>query len=129
MEAIKDKARAGGKRHACPRRGRSACGVGRSGRIEGEVGRRGVLWQEKSWARREVRSPPRSTAAFLAVAHLAARIAVTAAWCVSPPLTRSRSARTSVFRRGKFFLTLPRVRVFAGGLGAGCGLDAGRAGG
>ena len=51
MEAIKDKARGGGKRHACPRRGRSACGVGRSGRIEGEVGRRGVLWQEKSWPR------------------------------------------------------------------------------
>jgi hypothetical protein len=56
--AFKDAGRAGGKRHACPRRGRSACGVGRSGRIEGEVGRRGVLWQEKSWARREVRSPP-----------------------------------------------------------------------
>jgi hypothetical protein len=46
--AIKGKARAGGKRHACPRRGRSACGVGRSCRIEGQVGRRGVLWQEKS---------------------------------------------------------------------------------
>jgi hypothetical protein len=28
--AIKGKARAGGGRHACPRRGRSACGVGRS---------------------------------------------------------------------------------------------------
>ena len=59
--AFKDAGRAGGGRHACPRRGRAACGVGRSGRIEGEVGRRGVLWQEKSWARREVRSPPRSS--------------------------------------------------------------------
>ena len=57
--AFKDAGRAGGGRHACPRRGRAACGVGRSGRIEGEVGRRGVLWQEKSWARREVRSHPR----------------------------------------------------------------------
>ena len=68
MEAIKDKARGGGKRHACPRRGLSACGVGRSGRIEGEVGRRGVLSQEKSWARREVRSPPRSSPAHRAAA-------------------------------------------------------------
>ena len=58
--ASKDAGRAGGGRHACPRRGRAACGVGRSGRIEGEVGRRGVLWQEKSWARREVRSHPRA---------------------------------------------------------------------
>ena len=58
--AFKDAGRAGGGRHACPRRGRAACGVGRSGRIEGEVGRRGVLSQEKSWARREVRSHPRS---------------------------------------------------------------------
>ena len=48
--AFKDAGRAGGGRHARPRRGRAACGVGRSGRIEGEVGRRGVLWQEKSWA-------------------------------------------------------------------------------
>ena len=86
--AFKDAGRAGGGRHACPRRGRAACGVGRSGRIEGEVGRRGVLWQEKSWARREVRSPPRF-----------------------------------------FFLTLPRVRVFAGGLSAGYGLVGGVDGG
>ena len=46
--AFKDAGRAGGGRHARHRRGRSAYGVGRSGRIEGEVGRRGVLWQEKS---------------------------------------------------------------------------------
>ena len=67
--AFKDAGRAGGGRHACPRRGRAACGVGRSGRSEGEVGRRGVLWQEKSWARREVRSPPRSSPAHLAAAE------------------------------------------------------------
>ena len=86
--AFKDAGRAGGGRHACPRRGRAACGVGRSGRIEGEVGRRGVLSQEKSWARREVRSHPRS-----------------------------------------IFLTLTLVRVFAGGLGAGYGLECGVDGG
>jgi hypothetical protein len=54
--AFKDAGRAGGKGHACHRRGRSAYGVGRSGRSEGEVSQRGVLWQEKSWARREVRT-------------------------------------------------------------------------
>ena len=43
--AFKGKGSAGGGRHARHRRGRSAYGVGRSGRIEGEVGRRGVLWQ------------------------------------------------------------------------------------
>ena len=82
MEAIKDKARAGGKRHACPRRGRSACGVGRSGRIEGEVGRRGVLWQEKSWARREVRSHPRFLAALLAGADPAGPLDPTLGKCL-----------------------------------------------
>jgi hypothetical protein len=46
--AIKGKARAGGKRHACPRRGRSACGVGRSCRIEGQAGRRVLVLLEKS---------------------------------------------------------------------------------
>jgi hypothetical protein len=46
--AIKGKASAGGKRHACPRRGRSACGVGRSFRIEGQAGRRVLVLQEKS---------------------------------------------------------------------------------
>ena len=46
--AIKGKARAGGGRHACPRRGRSACGVGRSCRIEGQAGRRVLVLQEKS---------------------------------------------------------------------------------
>ena len=81
--AFKGKGSAGGGRHARPRRGRAACGVGRSGRIEGEVGRRGVLWQEKSWPRREVRSPPRSTAAFLAVAE------------ACPPSRYSRSSMRS----------------------------------
>jgi hypothetical protein len=46
--AIKGKARAGGGRHACPRRGRCACRVGRSCRIEGQVGRR-VLVLQTGW--------------------------------------------------------------------------------
>jgi hypothetical protein len=46
--AFKDAGRAGGKRHACPRRRRSAFGVGRSCRIEGQVGRRVLVLQEKS---------------------------------------------------------------------------------
>eukprot|EP01047_Picozoa_sp_COSAG01_P041370 COSAG01_NODE_3546_length_5949_cov_2.806700_2_plen_219_part_00 len=47
--AIKGKARAGGKWHACPRRGRSACGAGRSCRIEGQAGRRVLVLQERYW--------------------------------------------------------------------------------
>ena len=57
------------------------------------------------------------------------RVGIAGASCVSRPLRTQASAEPSAFWRGKFFLTLPRVRVFAGGLSAGCGLDAGRAGG
>jgi hypothetical protein len=46
--AIKGKGSAGGGRHARPRLGRSACGAGRSCRIEEQVGRRVLVLQEKS---------------------------------------------------------------------------------
>ena len=129
MEAIKDKARGGGKRHACPRRGRPAYGVGRSGRSEGEVGRRGVLWQEKSWPRREVRSAPRSSPALLADAATAFGSRPAAARYVCVGGGPRCATCTLSGQPACFFLTLALVRVFAGGLGAGYGLESGVDGG